>query len=122
MHLKKLRNIKLQEGIDMLGKGGKDLSQRILDRLESWADRNPMDFKNVIVLHLRWNNPVHQYRLQVSWMERCFAEKDLDVPVDKLTMSKKCALAAKKGQLHPGMYYRKVAMRLREGTDFFSGY
>jgi len=89
----------------MLGKRGKDLAQKNLDGLESWTDRNPVVFKNVIVLHLGWNNHIHQYRLWVNVMERCFAGKDLGVLVDKLTMSKQYALSAKKGQLHSGMYY-----------------
>lgn len=81
MYLKELRSdIKFQEEIYKLGKGGKDLAQRILNGLESRADRNDVDFKNVVV---RWNNSIWQCRLQVSWMERCFAEKDLCVLVDK---------------------------------------
>ena len=39
------------------------------------------------VLHLGRNNPMHQYRLGVNWLESRFAEEHLEVLVDKLDVS-----------------------------------
>ncbi|GAB0204158.1 hypothetical protein GRJ2_002881400 [Grus japonensis] len=49
------------------------------------------------VLHLRRNNPKHQYRLGVDLLGNSAAEKDLGVLVgNKLSTSQQCALVAKK--------------------------
>jgi len=49
------------------------------------------------ILHLGTNNPMHQYRLGADLLGSSSAERDLGVPVeDKLTMSRQCALVAKK--------------------------
>jgi len=67
------------------------------------------------VLHLRRNNPVHQYRLGVDLLESSSAKRDLDVLVDdRLTMSQQCALAAKNANGILGCIKKSVASRSRD--------
>ncbi|PKU46006.1 hypothetical protein llap_3707 [Limosa lapponica baueri] len=73
--------------------------QRNPNRLKKWANRNLMEFnkEKCKILHLRRNNPIHQYMLAATQLESSLAEKDLGVLVDtKLNMSQKGALGAKK--------------------------
>ena len=49
------------------------------------------------ILHLRWSNAGHKYKLGEEWLESSPAERDLGVLVDnRLNMSQECALAAKR--------------------------
>ncbi|GAB0183443.1 mitochondrial enolase superfamily member 1 [Grus japonensis] len=89
--------------------------QQDLGRLQSWAERNQIKFKKgkCRVLHLGRNNPMHQYRLGVDLLESSSAEKDVGVPVDKLSMSQQCDLVAKKANGILGCIKRSVASRSR---------
>ncbi|KAJ7405600.1 rna-directed dna polymerase from mobile element jockey-like [Willisornis vidua] len=59
------------------------------DSLGSGVERNFKKFNKGKhkVLHLRSNNPMHQYRCGTDLLESSSVEKKLDVLVDKLTMS-----------------------------------
>lgn len=89
----------LQEGADVLGKGGKELAQRMLARLELRSNRNSVDLKNVTAPYWGWTNPVHQHRLRVSQMGKHFAEEDLGVLVGELTVRKQSRPVASWGVL-----------------------
>lgn len=70
------------EGADMAE--GFAAIQRVLNRLEKWADGNLMKFSKVKckVLHLGQNISRHKYRLGTTQLERSLAEKDLTVLMD----------------------------------------
>ena len=77
------------------------------------------------VLHVKRNNPMHQYRLRADLMESGSVERDLGVLVDdKLTMSQQCALAAKKASgilgCSPPLYSVPVRPHLEYSVQFWA--
>lgn len=58
--------------------------QSIYDRLESWAERNRVEFNKgkSEVLPLAMNNPSHCFSQAATWLESSFKEKNLEVMVD----------------------------------------
>jgi len=67
------------------------------------------------VLHLRRNNPMHQYRLGMDLLESSSVEMDLCVLVDdKVTMSQQCALVARRANGLLGCIRRSMASRSRD--------
>ncbi|KAF4791656.1 hypothetical protein TURU_128382 [Turdus rufiventris] len=70
-----------------------------LDRLDSWAEKNPMkSIKGKFrVLHLERNYSMSQYGLGADLLEGSSVEKDLGAKVDSsVSMGQQCVLAVKK--------------------------
>jgi len=91
--------------------------QQDLDRLESWVTINQMRFNKskCRALYLGRNNRMYQCRLGDDLLERSSAEKDLGVLVDnRLAMSQKCVLLAKKFNGILECIKRGMASRSRE--------
>jgi len=107
-------NTKLCGAVDVLE--GRDAVQSDLDRLERWACVNLMKFNKAKgkVLHLRWGNPKHRYRLSGERIESRTEEKDLGIQVDeKLRMTWQCALAAQAANCINNQMLLKLAQCLR---------
>ncbi|KAJ7395657.1 hypothetical protein BTVI_153008 [Pitangus sulphuratus] len=91
--------------------------QRDLDRWEKWAEKNILNFNKgkCKVLHLRRNNPMHQYRRWADLLESHAREKDLGVLVDnKLSMNQQCVPVVKKANRILGYIRKSTASRLRK--------
>jgi len=96
---------------------GRASTQRDINRLTKWANRNPMKFnmEKCKVLQLKRNDSVHQYMLGATQLENSFEGKDLGVLVDiKVNMSQQCALVAKKVNGILGCIRQSTASRSRE--------
>lgn len=91
-----------------------------MDRLENWAEKNLMRFNKgkCRVLHLRRNNHMHQYKLWAELLVRSFAEKDVGVLVNKLSMGQQCGLLAKKTDGIMGYIIKSMTSRSREVIFF----
>jgi len=67
------------------------------------------------VLHMRWGNPKHKYRVSGEWIENKLEMKDLGMLIDeKISMTRHCTLAAQKANNILGCIKRSKGSRLRE--------
>lgn len=71
-----------------------------------------MELSNI--LHLGRNYPLHQYMLGTGQVESRFAEKDLRVLGDKMTVSQQHALVAQAASSTLGCVRQSIASRLWE--------
>ena len=66
------------------------------------------------VMHLGWENPKHEYRLDNQWIDSSH-EKDFGVVIDeKVDCSQQCAFTAQKASHIIGCLKQSAASRLRE--------
>lgn len=94
------------------------ITHRDLDRLQKWADRNPAKTDNgeCEVLHLKRNNPKHQYMLGADQLQNTFAETNSRVFGGQRVI-KQVPLRQRRQQ-YPGLYEKQHQQQHKEGDHF----